>query len=88
MHLYAFPRSILHRSESRAGLVPLHCSAMALRVLAAVFLGAAAWQCAFVTTGAGPTRSPQVSMHAAAGQSQAAEQENVMSPVVSLGIGA
>ena len=27
-------------------------------------------------------------MHAAAGQSQAAEQENVMSPVVSLGIGA
>ena len=61
---------------------------MALRVLAAVFLGAAAWQCAFVTSGAGPTRSPQVSMHAAAGQSQAAEQENVMSPVVSLGIGA
>eukprot|EP00439_Symbiodinium_sp_Y106_P074317 s774_g14.t1 len=61
---------------------------MALRVLAAVLLGAAAWQCAFVTSGAGPTRSPQVSMHAAAGQSQAAEQENVMSPVVSLGIGA
>eukprot|EP00439_Symbiodinium_sp_Y106_P076374 s774_g15.t1 len=32
---------------------------MALRLLAAVFLGAAAWQCAFVTSGAGPTRSPQ-----------------------------
>ena len=67
---------------------PSPCSAMALRLLAAVLLGAAAWQCAFVTSGAGPTRSPQVSMRAAAGQSQATEQENGLSPVVSIGIGA
>ena len=61
---------------------------MALRVLAAVLLGAAAWQCAFVSSGAGPTRSPQVGAQAATGRSLSAVEEEVTSPMVSVGVGA
>ena len=63
---------------------------MALRVLAAALLGAAAWQCAFVTSGSSQTRSPQVGVHAN-GQSapvQAAEDaQDFTSPVMSLSAG-